>query len=193
MSVPEAAELLEVSRQAVLNQVQSGKLPATKVGDTWAIPRADAVTAGKQIARRFKGLVLPVGPVSSLGQVIDEDAIDAKSALPVYNERGQLVGVATARRESDGWHVRGRSQQFPPGEYRVIPHLEHEEFFHEGDIRRTTRGILGSVTVVTSPGREPAFPESRITVTDLVFEEANVVVSERRAHLDLGSLDLPGA
>lgn len=179
VSVPEAAELLAISRQGVLAQVQSGKLPATKVGDTWAIPRAAAVTAGEQIARRFEGLAIPVGPVSTLGQVIDEDAIDVhRFALPVLNERDQLVGVATARRENDGWHVHGRVRQFTPGEYGVIPHIEHEQVSYEGDLRRTTRGVLDSVTVVSGTGREPSFPQARITVFD------------RRVHLDLASLDL---
>jgi len=180
VSVPEAAEMLAVSRQAVLAQVQSGKLPATKVGDTWAIPRAAVTTHGEQIARRFEGLAVPVGPVSTLGQVIDEDAIDVhRPALPVFNERNELVGVATARRENDGWHVHGRLRQFTPGEYGVVPQIEHEQVSYEGDLRRTTRGILSSVTVVSSTDREPTFPQARITVSD------------RRTHLDLSSLDLP--
>lgn len=179
VSVPEAAELLAVSRQAVLNQVQGGKLPAAKVGDTWAIPRAAVVTAGERVARRFEGLAVPVGPVSTLGQVIDDDAIDVDlPGLPVYNERGELIGVATPRRESDGWHVHGRVRQLIPGEYGVVPQIDLEHVSYEGDLRRTTRGILKSVTVVISPGRPPAFPQARITVTD------------RRVHLDLAALDL---
>lgn len=44
LSTTQAAEVLGVSRQRVLQLVSSGQLEATKVGDTWAIPRA-AVTA----------------------------------------------------------------------------------------------------------------------------------------------------
>jgi excisionase family DNA binding protein len=40
VSTTEAAELLGVSRQRVLQLVTSGQLPATKVGDTWVLPRA---------------------------------------------------------------------------------------------------------------------------------------------------------
>lgn len=41
MSVSEAAELLGVSRQAVLGRIASGTLAATKVGREWAISRRD--------------------------------------------------------------------------------------------------------------------------------------------------------
>nr|WP_297429782.1 helix-turn-helix domain-containing protein [uncultured Actinotalea sp.] len=40
LSVTEAARLLGVSRQAVLQRVESGSLPATRVGNAWAIQRA---------------------------------------------------------------------------------------------------------------------------------------------------------
>lgn len=39
VSVTEAAELLGVSRQAVLQRLERGTLPGRKVGDTWAIAR----------------------------------------------------------------------------------------------------------------------------------------------------------
>lgn len=39
-SVSEAAEALDVSRQRVLQLVTEGKLPATKIGTTWAIRTA---------------------------------------------------------------------------------------------------------------------------------------------------------
>ncbi|AEI11801.1 excisionase family DNA-binding protein [Cellulomonas gilvus] len=42
LSVTEAAEQLGVSRQAVLQRIEAGKLAAARVGTTWAIP-ADAV------------------------------------------------------------------------------------------------------------------------------------------------------
>ncbi|WP_087507942.1 helix-turn-helix domain-containing protein [Cellulomonas iranensis] len=38
LSVTEAAETLGVSRQAVLQRLELGTLPGTKVGTTWAIP-----------------------------------------------------------------------------------------------------------------------------------------------------------
>lgn len=42
LSVSETAERLGISRQAVLQRIDSGSLPATKVGSTWAIPEAVA-------------------------------------------------------------------------------------------------------------------------------------------------------
>lgn len=42
LSVTEAAELLGSSRQAILQRIDSGSLPARRVGKSWAIPR-DAV------------------------------------------------------------------------------------------------------------------------------------------------------
>ena len=39
-SVSEAAAALEVTRQRVLQMIATGKLPATRVGNMWAIPRS---------------------------------------------------------------------------------------------------------------------------------------------------------
>lgn len=44
LSVPQAAELLGVTRQRVLQLVESGALPAQRFGRMWVIPR-DAVEA----------------------------------------------------------------------------------------------------------------------------------------------------
>lgn len=46
VSVAQAAELLGVTRQSVLERVQRGTLPAVKVGDTWILPRQSVVPAG---------------------------------------------------------------------------------------------------------------------------------------------------
>jgi len=40
LSVPEVAAELGTSRQAVLQRIEAGTLPATKVGRTWVVPRA---------------------------------------------------------------------------------------------------------------------------------------------------------
>jgi excisionase family DNA binding protein len=40
VSVTEAAELLGVTRQAVLQRLESGSLPGTKVGNAWVVLRA---------------------------------------------------------------------------------------------------------------------------------------------------------
>lgn len=40
VSVTQAARLLGVTRQAVLRRIDSGALPARKVGSTWTIPRS---------------------------------------------------------------------------------------------------------------------------------------------------------
>jgi excisionase family DNA binding protein len=44
VSVTEAADVLGVSRQSVLNAINTAKLPATRVGDTWIL-RQTAVQA----------------------------------------------------------------------------------------------------------------------------------------------------
>lgn len=46
VSVPQAAELLGVSRQAVLDRAQRGTLPGTKVGDTWVLLRSSITIRG---------------------------------------------------------------------------------------------------------------------------------------------------
>lgn len=40
VSVTEAAAALGVSRQAILQRLESGSLPGEKVGKTWVVPRA---------------------------------------------------------------------------------------------------------------------------------------------------------
>lgn len=39
VSVTEAAHLLGITRQAVLQRISHKTIPATRIGDTWAIPR----------------------------------------------------------------------------------------------------------------------------------------------------------
>ncbi|WP_210651368.1 excisionase family DNA-binding protein [Nocardioides sp. SYSU D00065] len=48
VSVSEAAELLGVSRQRVLQRIKERSLPATQVGRDYVIPRAAVVTAGRK-------------------------------------------------------------------------------------------------------------------------------------------------
>lgn len=40
ISVTEAAQLIGITRQAILQRITTHTIPATKIGDTWAIPRA---------------------------------------------------------------------------------------------------------------------------------------------------------
>ena len=40
VSVTEAAAALGVTRQAVLQRIESGSLPATRIGTAWAVPRS---------------------------------------------------------------------------------------------------------------------------------------------------------
>ncbi|MCR6688104.1 helix-turn-helix domain-containing protein [Cellulomonas sp.] len=47
LSVSETAERLGISRQAVLQRIESGNLVATKVGSTWVIPEATAPAVGR--------------------------------------------------------------------------------------------------------------------------------------------------
>lgn len=45
LSVSEVADRLGTSRQAVLQRIESGSLPAVKVGKTWAVPAANLPAA----------------------------------------------------------------------------------------------------------------------------------------------------
>lgn len=45
LSVSEAADRLGVSRQAVLQRIESGSLPATRIGSAWAIPAGSVPAA----------------------------------------------------------------------------------------------------------------------------------------------------
>jgi excisionase family DNA binding protein len=53
VSVTEAAKKLGVSRQAVLQRLESGSLPGTKAGGTWVIP-ADAVLSPQERRERLE-------------------------------------------------------------------------------------------------------------------------------------------
>ncbi|SDB93225.1 DNA binding domain-containing protein, excisionase family [Sanguibacter gelidistatuariae] len=56
LSVSEAAAQLGVSRQAVLQRIDSGSLPATRIGSTWAVPGASLIQAAQPPARRRTSL-----------------------------------------------------------------------------------------------------------------------------------------
>lgn len=56
LSVSEAAAQLGVSRQAVLQRIDSGSLPATRIGSTWAVPEAGLSQAAQPPARRRTSL-----------------------------------------------------------------------------------------------------------------------------------------
>jgi excisionase family DNA binding protein len=51
VSVPDAGALLGISRQAVLQRIESGSLPATRVGRTYAIQRAALATEPRPAPR----------------------------------------------------------------------------------------------------------------------------------------------
>jgi excisionase family DNA binding protein len=48
VSVAEAAELLGITRQAVLKRIRNGRLPATKVGRNYIVPREGLRAAASQ-------------------------------------------------------------------------------------------------------------------------------------------------
>lgn len=50
LSVTEAADVLRISRQRVLQLIEGGRIPAVKVGSTWAVPRASAEARRGQMA-----------------------------------------------------------------------------------------------------------------------------------------------
>lgn len=52
LSIPQAAERLGVSRQAVFKLVKNGKLPATQVGRAWIIEEKDV---NERIERKEEG------------------------------------------------------------------------------------------------------------------------------------------
>lgn len=56
LSVSEAAAQLGVSRQAVLQRIDSGSLPATRIGSTWAVPEAGLSQAAPTLGRRRTSL-----------------------------------------------------------------------------------------------------------------------------------------
>lgn len=56
LSVSEAAARLGVSRQAVLSRIDSGTLPAVRIGSTWAVPEAGLNHATRPPARRRASL-----------------------------------------------------------------------------------------------------------------------------------------
>lgn len=54
VSVTEAADALDVSRQAVLDRISRGTLPATKIGRDYAIPRAAVASRTSASGRAIK-------------------------------------------------------------------------------------------------------------------------------------------
>lgn len=54
-SVTEAAERLSVTRQAILQRIEAGSLPATRVGNGWGIP-ARALESARTRAERTPGI-----------------------------------------------------------------------------------------------------------------------------------------
>ena len=51
VSVSEAAEELGVSRQSILKSIKSAKLPATRVGDTWAVRKSVVQARARESAK----------------------------------------------------------------------------------------------------------------------------------------------
>lgn len=84
VSVTEAANLLGVSRQAVLQRIDSGSLPAERVGTAWILPRAAVAQAHRRAtvdmtdrdAREYVVRAIEAGEASA-GE-FDVDAIVAE-------------------------------------------------------------------------------------------------------------------
>lgn len=67
LSLTEVAELLKITRPSVFEAITNGRLPATKIGNQWAVKRSDAVNyqprayAGRRANTRPVGVKGPGG------------------------------------------------------------------------------------------------------------------------------------
>jgi excisionase family DNA binding protein len=169
VSVSQAAEILGVSRQRVLELAKAGKLDAVKVGDTWVIPAAAVETREGQTGLRWSGSLL-ITDVLYDGKIVTGDGVDvAQQPLPVYDEQEQLIGLArTVRREQGNWwSANGTVLGLAPGDYRIAPRVHVIEQVHNGDYMRINRCVITGLTVLTTAGRESSFgDQTQITVTD---------------------------
>lgn len=186
LSLTEAGEVLGVSRQRALALAQGGQLGAVQVGSTWVVPRAAVEARGEETGLRWSGVILPLGEVSSQRQLLEDDAVDVDDLpLPVHDERGELVGLATTIRRAadvDGqglWTGSGILKGVAPGEYRVIPDLEVLRCDDEPELRRITRARLRGLTVVSMSDRSAT------------WDQCHILVTSRRATMDLSRVRRP--
>lgn len=168
VSVPEAAAMLGRSRQHALELAKSGKLDAVKVGDSWVISRRSVVDRASSDGTFWSGMLIPVGVLSDTGQLVEPDALSVEDLpLELLDEQGNTIGLVRGVQETDeGWRAQGRVRGLELGEYAVAPTVEKLVRDERGEVTHILSGVITGVTVLTSPGREPSFPGSRIRVGD---------------------------
>ena len=101
LSVSEVAQRLGISRQAVLQRIDSGSMPATKVGTTWVVPEGVAPTVREPVSdvryesRAEAVLREIIEPIEATGEARrDEYDIDAiASAVLADADQGYALLV----------------------------------------------------------------------------------------------------
>ena len=117
VSVTEAAQLLGVSRQAVLQRIGSGSLPSTKIGRDHAIPRAGREDGALSESTEERGAPITTARTLTLSEFLlarlDEDEAVARAATGDRWEWWNLEGV------DQGWSGQGPDLVAAPGEWYV--------------------------------------------------------------------------
>ncbi|MEP7765524.1 helix-turn-helix domain-containing protein [Sanguibacter sp. 25GB23B1] len=83
LSVSEAAAELGVSRQAVLQRIDSGSLPAVRIGSTWAVPASALLAARPAQARRRESLAEVAATWEGEGRWPDDASAPAPGPGPM--------------------------------------------------------------------------------------------------------------
>lgn len=180
LSVPQAAEVLGVSRQRALQLASGGQLDAVKVGDTWAIPRRSVLARDEQTGRTWSGFVLPWGTYDRNGRYVQPDTLTpASQYLPVYDEAGSLIGTAQLSAHPGGLGAQGVVRGAPPGEYAITPEIHVTEQVHDGEHLVIKRGTLKGLTLHLRDEYQPAYPNTTAQVTNT------------RTRLDLSTVPQP--
>lgn len=93
LSVAEAAEQLGVSRQAVQKRIDSGSLPARRVGKVYAVPRSSLSGLGQRIREQAAEAGVELSPpgLDGLGQRIRTQAEAAGLDLSSAGDVARLV------------------------------------------------------------------------------------------------------
>lgn len=89
VSVTEAAELAGVSRQAILQRLESGTLSGSKVGNTWVVQRAHLMTRYPNFSEAIQHEI--VTPLLNSGRRVEEYDVNA---IAVEVLHGQNWGYA---------------------------------------------------------------------------------------------------
>jgi excisionase family DNA binding protein len=97
VSVTQAAEELGVTRQAVLQRIESGSLPATRIGTSWAIPQA-SLDSIRRTAEDLSRLSETAAKVSqSVAASIDVDGMARVAQMVVASQEAARKIAASDR------------------------------------------------------------------------------------------------